>query len=114
MPSNPYKLTYSEEAIKDLQTKAMYIFQITGNFQVAQQWESRLRQKIRKTIPFFPHKFPIYGEYKNINVRFWPYHNDVVFYICDDDSCTVTIITIATAGQDLEELLNQHFQEPAP
>ena len=105
MSSSPYKLCFSEEAIRDLQDKSLYIFSISGDLHIAVQWENRLRQKIRYTIPVFPHKFPVYGEYNNVAVRFWPYRNDVVFYICDDTSRTVTIIAIATAGQEFQNLL---------
>lgn len=114
MPNSPYKLYFSDEAIRDLQEKSLYILNISGNLQIAVQWENRLRQKIRNTIPVFPHKFPVYGEYNNVTVRFWPYRNDVVFYICDDTARTVTIIAIATAGQEFQTLLRNRSDPPAP
>lgn len=102
-----YSITISLQAKSDLKN----IYQYIANELQAKMTSVRQLERIETAIAShedMPERFRRYdkGKWCEMNLRFMPVDNYLVFYVLDKDTCTVTILRIMYGGRDIDRALD--------
>ena len=103
--SKHFTILYTRSAEEDILAKAEYIEKVFHDSRLAYTWYQRLKNEIQKELTFLPKKYQIYDHspWKEMEIREFIFHNDIVMYSVNEENDTVTIHAVFTAGKDLSE-----------
>lgn len=103
-----YKVVLTETAIEDLRKIARWIAQQSSNIEIAKRFINELRQECVK-LDTFPGigLLPRDRVLKSYDFRFIVYKDYLIFYITDEKSKTVQVMSILNCKQDYMQVMKQ-------
>ena len=105
--STTYNIIYSPQAFLDLSELYEYIRFTLQVPKAAEKQVSRIRKTIR-SLNTMPVRYTLveWEPWRSMGMRRVPIDNYTVFYLVDEDKCSVTVVRIFYAGRNIENIIN--------
>ncbi len=93
-----YQLIFSLESREDLINIQNYIFEDSQNLSIADNFVLDLYQTLKSSLPYFPHKHPVYNN--NVRKFIFPRHvNYTAYFDIDEENYRVVVLAITDSKQ---------------
>lgn len=99
-----WKIQYTEKANKDIREIYEYIAFSLLEIGTASKIVSNIIKTVN-SLNEMPRRFPVYTANSNVEIRSANVGNFIIFYSLEDNTETVTIISVLYGGSDIDNIL---------